>query len=278
MKNGWEGITESTYIVMAKKDSSPSSLLHYTSLDVVQILLSDAIKENRETLKFHASHLKMMNDLKEGSLILDKFFTDSGTKTALKEKWEKYIESHTPFVISLIKSTKTTKGKGGIPMWKMYGANGFGAYLRFDYDKLSEYCSENLFNLKKCDYSSNGYIKGKIKELNNYREEKNANNHDDYFDELLNISSFTKSIEWEYENEWRILIPKDQNTALTKSTSRGIVEYTEVELPLTALKEICLGPLTDANSLMSVRYLCDKLQDITDTKIKLEKSKIAIRL
>jgi hypothetical protein len=164
-------------------------------------------------------------------------------------------------------------------MWRMYGANGTGAYLRFNYDTLRKYCDENLHDLKKCDYSTSDDIKEIIKELNgNFRKEQKAFNHDDYFNGLLNISSFTKSPEWEYENEWRILIQMDKDTVLTKSTSRGIVEYTEVELPLMALKEICLGPLTDTNSLTSVGYLCDKLQEIIGKEIKVGKSKIEMKL
>jgi hypothetical protein len=259
-----------------KREVLPSSLLHYTSLDVVKILLSNALKENRETLKFHASHLKMMNDLKEGSLILGPFFSDSNLKKELKVDWEKYISSHVPFVLSLIRTDPNSVNKGHIPMWRMYGANGSGAYLRFDYGTLEKYCNKNSLVLKKCDYSSSYDIRGKVKKLNeNLKKELNANNKEDYFDGLLDISSFTKSIEWKYENEWRILIQRNQNTVLTKSTSRGIVEYTEVELPLMALEEICLGPLTSEDNLRATKIMCDKISQNT---INVKKSNLKLRL
>lgn len=255
----------------------PSSLLHYTSLDVVQILLSDAIKEKRATLKFHASHLEMMNDLREGALILNRIFTSALKKRTLEEQWKEYKKIHTPFVISLIRSNNTTPGRGEIPMWKMYGANGAGAFLRFNYKELRNRFSKQSLCLGACNYLSATHLSGESKGLNSLLD-NNQVSENEKFDKLLNISSFAKSLEWKYENEWRILIQRHQDTVLTKSTSRGIVEYTEVELPLSALEEICLGPLTDANSLTSVGYLCDKLQEITGKEIKVGKSKIAMKL
>jgi hypothetical protein len=159
-------------------------------------------------------------------------------------------------------------------MWKMYGDNGKGAFLRFDFKKLNKYCesSESPLKLKPCNYLTTPAKSSLIKELNSYISLQE-------FNKLLDISSFTKSIEWEYENEWRILAICPQNEACTKITGRGITEYVEVDLPILALKEICLGPQTNINDYNSICYMCENLNDkIKAQEIKVSKSKLKIIL
>jgi hypothetical protein len=261
------------------KSHNVSSLLHYTSLDVAQILLSEALKDERGVLKFHASHIQMMNDMNEGAHILNRFFTDSKLKTDLKELWNYYYKLKTPFVLSLIKSDKLSKNRGHIPMWKMYGADGKGVYLRFKYKELYNLCKDKGMPLKCCNYLTTQEIRTKVTKFGKkLREVGTQDELNMYFDDLLKVSSFIKGAEWQYENEWRILkvIPQDQ--VLKKNTSRGVIEYSEVELSLDALAEICLGPLTSESTLTSMKLLCDKVNKKFNVDIKISKSNLKIKL
>jgi hypothetical protein len=235
-------------------------------------MLSDTIDNKRDTLKFHASHLQMMNDMNEGKYILDQYFTSSDLKKKIKNKWQSFYSSHTPFVISLIRTNKYVINKGSIPMWKMYGDNGSGAFFKFNYDSLVNYCKDHSIKLKSCDYDFTNDRDEKIKELN-------SNDSSSIFWDLLEISSFTKTIDWEYEREWRIVKYLSSEDALVKQSRYGVVMYTEIEIPILTLKEICLGPMTNANDCESIKCLCDKVNRLfPGTEIKVTQSKLKVRL
>jgi hypothetical protein len=262
---------------MAKSNEIPNGLLHYTSLNVISIMLSDSIDNKRDTLKFHASHLQMMNDMNEGTYILDKFFSNSRKKTELKKEWNDYFDIHTPFVLSMIRSNISTVSKGILPMWKMYGDNGRGAYYRFYlknfFNKRDKGDASNMVEINKCEYLTLNQRNEDIKWRNK------LNNGSDDFDLLLYKSTFTKSIDWEYEREWRIVKYLSSEDALVKQSRYGVVRYTEIGIPILALKEICLGPMTNANDYESIKCLCNKVNRLfPGTEIKVTQSKLKVRL
>jgi hypothetical protein len=231
-------------------------------------MLKDALEANRRTLKFHATHLEMMNDMNEGSYIWNVFFTSSRKKIDLKEEWGKYYQNSTPYIVSFI-NPESKNDKGSIPMWKMYGANGEGAYFRFDKGQLMTYCQEKSFKLEKCEYA-------KIVERNNKVKELNKTVNQENFEKLLHDCTFTKSADWEYEKEWRILITLPESEALVKTTRRGVVEYVEVAIPIEALTCICLGPMATNNSQLSLSCLVKRINDAFQTSISVKKSTLTI--
>ena len=232
--------------------SMPSSVVHYTSLPVLQILLTGALASAKGEIVFHLSHLSMMNDSGEGRYILDRFYTDSLAKKKMKEDWNNsYYPSHLPFIFSTIATDTNSRNRGSIPMWKMYGDECRGVLLRFNYSKLKKYCAENKFIFDECKYRTVNEVDELIAGFN-----KNGVS----FDELMLQSCITKQICWSYEKEWRIIVTTSNEKVKTKSTARGLVEYFELHLPIDLIEEICLGPLCEhENSEKSIALLKEKL-------------------
>ena len=224
---------------MAKKHSSPpSSLAHYTSVDVLKIILEGALASEKGEFTMHLSHLAMMNDAKEGAYTLDRYFKDSIKKDTLRRKWEdEYFPKHIPFILSTIRTTTETRDKGSLPMWKMYGDDFKGALIRFNFGKLKKYCEDNSLLLASCEYMTTKECSELIKQLNGVEPN---------FDELLEKSSLIKNRCWEYENEWRIVAKRTIDDIKVKNTARGVVQYIELKFPIDLIEEICLGPMNNS--------------------------------
>ena len=258
---------------MATKHSSiPSSVAHYTSVDVLRIILEGALGSEKGEFTMHLSHLAMMNDAKEGAYILDQYYTGSNKKNIIQQEWEnEYLPQHTPFVLSTIKTDNETNGKGSLPMWKMYGDDFRGAFIRFRFNALKKYCDENNLLLAPCEYKTTNECSELIKQLNGA---------DPDFDKLLRKSCLTKNQCWEYENEWRIVATRTIDDIKVKSTARGVVQYIELKFPIDLIDEICLGPMS--NSVFtkpSLTLMKDKLSKKFDGQVhfKITSSNINIR-
>ena len=249
----------------------PSSVLHYTSLDVVKILLKNALYCNNEMLTFHATQIDMMNDLNEFSLLLDQYFTDSELKRELKGRWDAIISQKMPFVISMIHANRLSVNRGTIPMWKMYGDSAKGAYMKFSRVELANYCSSKGLLFRKCECINTIGREELVKYFNFQKK-------DISMIELADKSVFTKSVEWEFEDEWRIMKYEDPNNVLSKNSYGRSVKYIEVNIPLSAPTEICLGPMTQEDDFQSIKCLVAKLNDKLLNKIHIKKSKIKIQL
>lgn len=254
------------------KDTIPTSLTHYTSLDVLWILLQ-AVATDNPFLTFHCSHIDMMNDPDESPFILSQFFTNSDLKQKLKEKWDKdFLPNHTPFVLSLSVSTNELKYSGLLPMWNMYADKGKGCLIKFDYKKLKHW-TETISNthLLKCKYVNSVERSAIVSKINDDKEN---------FENLLYEMAATKYNCWEYEKEWRMLVTLSREKVKFKNTQRGIIEYTELKIPIEFVKEIMLGPLTISEiSLTSLLHFKEKLQTILSDKVNFDihKSNIKIR-
>ena len=229
-------------------------------------------------LTFHLSHLCMMNDEYEGKLIFDKYFTESNKKSKQKIGFEDYISNNIPFIMSLSKTNNDTKNSGYLPMWKMYGDNFKGCRLRFGYDELTSHIDglksqKYKISLGICEYAKSNDVKKIIKEMN-----KQHNNEIDNYN-LLNKAVFTKLHHWEYENEWRIMILEKPENVRNKNSASCEIQYVEFEIPLTCLKEIMLGPLTNEGEkefIIDQVALIETKYDLNN-KISITKSKIAIQ-
>lgn len=249
----------------------PSSITHYTSLEVVHILLNQALSKDDGEIILHASLLTMMNDSGEGCYVLNKYFTDSTLKKEKKEKWEKeFYPNNQPFVFSTIATSIDSRHNGSLPMWKMYGNDCKGALIRFDTRKMKEFCDANGYLFAPCKYLTTKDVQKLIKELN----QREAS-----FEDILTETCLSKHTSWSYEKEWRVIRFISQENILTKYTNRGIIEFIEISVPIELIEEICLGPLANVNSLESLSQLKNKLSEKFKDKVhfNLTKSKITIQ-
>ena len=253
--------------------NTPSSVVHYTSLEVVRIMFDKALTGTEANVTFHLSNHTMMNDYGEGSIILDRFFTDSNFKRSLKKEWEECFLNIRPFIFSTSSTDNNTRSKGNISMWKMYGNEFRGAYIRFNFKELKEFCDSNNLELIQCDYLTTSDVSKIISQLNN------GNNTE--FTDILKHVCKTKTIEWSYEKEWRIVVKKDVTgrEVKIKNTDHGLVEYVELDIPIRLIKEICLGPLCNQNDLECLDTLKNQLISIfgNNVNFKIQKSSIKIR-
>ena len=263
------------------KKETPSSLHHYTSLESVAALFehpSFQEKEKKLYFTFRASNAFCMNDKKEGKLFAEKFFTDS----VIKKDFQKEIvdiakEKGEMYCVSFCKSDKMTCHSGNIPMWSMYGANGKGAILVFNYKKMKDFLISNKIRLCACDYMKTNELKKCIKEKN---KEVRGLNSEKLHKALLDLHEefFTiKDWHWWYENEWRIL---ERNPEPKFAINRNaILSYVEIYIPINCLSNIILGPLVDTSikKWLNKRILDLKEEDESIEDIKVKQSKLQMR-
>lgn len=260
--------------------NSPSSLLHYTSMHVLNILLEGAINSYDPTsgtepmLTFHASIGYAMNDRVEGKLFFDYFFTGSTISNEIAQKLESIKKDKGEvFIISLSHSHEGTPN-GEIPMWMMYGDNGNGVLLRFDFKRLLESVKQQMCSIEKIEYKNNSEIK-KI------AEEKRAIMKKEMKEDLLNAifkeSFLYKDIHWNYEDEYRII--KQEKTVDYKNGKYGIVAYSKIQIPLSCLNGITIGPLAHQDIVQqSLASYIEKIRGIYPSfNCKVYNSQIEIR-
>jgi len=250
----------------------PSSVAHYTSLEVLNILLNGALNGTDGVITVHMSHIAMMNDAGESELLLSKFFTASIKKTELKKQWDTtYYPNHTPFVLSTIATDVASRNRGSLPMWKMYGNDCMGALIRFNGDRFGKFCEKHGLMFSECNYISTSDLLKIVTDINR----RNAT-----FSEIMQISCFTKQLCWKYENEWRVVLFGNQDIIKTKCTSRGILQYMELSIPLELIEEICIGPLCSRDAtLTSLRFIQKQLTQKHPGKVnfKITKSNISLK-
>ena len=261
---------------MAKK-LPPTSLLHYTSLEAFFSMIKDVYEGKSDNLNVHLSNIRMMNDLGEYNLIMDKFLTNSKSKQIIRNQIEQIIlNDGDNFVYSLMRSDKFRMGK--IPMWKMYADNFKGVKLRFNYKNLNSYLS-NLndgldYKLKECNYYTINEINKKVTEYNNCFKKNKGNSVDiNLLNSLLNEVSFIKYKYWEYESEYRIIVQSKSNQF--KLIPRGLVNYHVLPMPISLLEEVQIGPsanlVTTKESLETIKRTLFK-----SAKFNISESKLLI--
>lgn len=236
--------------------------------------MNDALSSRDATFALHLSLLSMMGDSDGyGEIILDKYFADSTRKKDLKKEWDNdFYPDNLPFVFSTVAIDDKAGGSlGSLLMWKKYGNAGNGALIRFDWKKLQAFCRVNGYRFSPCRYRDIEDIDVLIRLFY----------HDDLsFARILEEVCLAKSISCVYEQEWRVICYSGRDNIHTKPTSRGIMSYVEIRLPIELIEEICLGPLTDEKTtLESVLLLKNKLRDKCGGRVNFEvtKSKIDMK-
>ena len=245
---------------------SLDTVVHYTSLEALRCILQSAITTGNVTL--HLSLLTMMNDPFEGNLVLNSYLTNSNRKKAIKSVWDTFYPQHLPFVFSTILSTNQTRDTGDLSMWKMYGDDFRGALIKFDRNSLIEIAAQNGFILEECKYLNFTELRQLIKGFNSIK----PSNQQQFLQELLYLSSLVKYSVWGHEREFRIIKTAASNDVLFKSTPRGLVQYIELQVPVSCIKAIMIGPKCDPSttlpSLEAIKNQINLKGQIANFKIK----------
>ena len=252
-----------------RKKGAPSSLLHFTSVDSFFKMMEPSLNHLGEVpfITFHASHYAQMNDKNEGRIIASRFFR---SQHEAYSEWEK--KNGTAFIISFIASREGVM-EYNIPMWLNYGCQGQGLCLRFDTQEIKTY-TKSLLEFDACNYLSKKEATDKIKQL---QKKESEVSEDDFRREVVKTVHFSKDKYWEYEEEYRIIKFEHRDKVMQKSTSRGIVEYVPIEIPLDILKGICIGPIADyervkysLETLLSYRIKHKAKINITQSHLQLQ--------
>jgi|GEM_PF-1115149 len=244
----------------------PKILYHYTSLSTLIAILSQVEESNDGNFIFRGSQIEYLKDWSEfchGAQVLTDFIKEYEDQNPEIEKisyrinskkWKSYITlgsiATSPFITSF------SKNNDSLPMWNMYGDNGQGVAIGMEssiFEKLN-YEKTNTPNLIRCRYSFHEFknilneIKGiggilyKIFEKDGIITFQSLNRIS-----LLNAICAQKHESYEYEKEWR-LIKQCSNWDQKKEifiNDRTHFPYIENKIPISAIKEIVVGPCKD---------------------------------
>lgn len=280
-----------------------TKLYHYTSVDAFEKMLKEMKSNSSGKLIFWASNIHYMNDPNEMSFLYDELIE------ALPE-----IENHLdikemPFSMfclmgknqgnvsfDLFKDIKDnvfnkifksafaisfTKEEDYLPMWSLYGNNGSGLCLEFDYEALKMYLSESeslsfATRLEELYYHIKEIpIWVKIEEFYKYYHDRLSmkdNNIDplrpcrDFIARvLLEVAPILKHRSYAYEKEVRLLyhviLPGDADEIVSKADVRPmdkkypkvenpkvrvrngmLIPYKEISIPIECITKIIVGP------------------------------------
>lgn len=216
-------------------------IYHYTTTTSL-----DGIIKN-DGIYLRATHYQHLNDKYEIVWCLKSLRElCEEIKNLSDEEFQLY--HNTPYIISLCTS------EDDFNMWRLYGDNGKGIMLCFDYkmiQEISKLIPETVFG--KVIYSSNEERKEKYKQaIDNY----DIITTNDHVEDLFAACAFVKKDSYKIENEERFAIILDkeinfQNSEfITKETKKGImyrmrgdelVPFIEKKFPTEILKKIVVG-------------------------------------
>lgn len=206
-----------------------------------------------------------------------------------------------PFILSFCRINEAII-KNELPLWTAYGNSGKGICMGFDED-LFKFIDDGSFNYFASDVI---YLKDNMEkrlsyektiaqmrthfqnEYNNYWEKMHVfSNESDIICEKREtiasmssfIGAFVKVADYEYENEYRIAVSPQTSIALQEhinyrlSSSKNLIPYIRVSIPVESLKQITVGSCV---SDVTLRNLCMQMQT-SGIEIKPTKTDIKFR-
>ena len=210
-------------------------------------------------ITLHLSHQRMMNDPYEGELFIKSFIERCLQNDGDQDNWEKFRRKHTCFVFSTIRSTRESMYDGSQLMWKMYGDDFRGALIKFNYDLLQKFINE--LNRTNC-YTSIVLEKCEYLDISSKQAGEVAKIAKNDWHTRIERSAFVKPLFWKGEDEFRIVVIADEQVAKTKSTSRGIVMYYELKIPIELISAIIIGPKCDKTiTITSLEHIKNKINE-----------------
>lgn len=191
-----------------------------------------------------------------------------------KAGWEKRMKKFTPNIGRDFYVFSTSKERDSLIMWSSYGNKGNGVAIGLDWDILSQYAENEEYQgfSGECTYwtgdmldglqdsSSKLYngIKTKYQEMTSskmhsmfsglYKCEDEVNKN--ILQCLLSFySTFHKTEEWKNEREYRCMFGASlEEISFYKNTRGKYIPYITIELPITTLREIVIGPACGENA------------------------------
>lgn len=216
-------------------------IYHYTSI----ASLDGIIRENCICLR--ATHYQHLNDRIEVAWCQESLRELCAELNEMTDE-DFQLYHNTPYIISFCNKNEDFN------MWRLYGDNGKGLILCFDYELLQAISKSNSETcLGKVLYSNNSNRREKYELALKAYDIETVN---DPTEDLFAVCSFVKIDSYQIENEERFVIIKDRNTSLTngeiisyeskegvKHRMRGaeLVPFIEVEFPIEILKKIVIG-------------------------------------
>lgn len=262
-----------------EKESSPSSLFHYTTLNSLKCILPSDTKDdiNGELfMDFRFSHPMQCNDPMEIKLFTDSLYTGSDESNQLMEKVEnKGKEIGEPFIFSLIRHKRKIMSncpQTEIPMWNMYGNNDEGVRLRLDYKTLKTHCKKNGVLLFPCEYLNNERMRQETQIIREKFHNRNYADDMEYENVYKQYVKY-KTLNWNYEYEFRMALWTN-NYQIENDK-----KYCHFKVPLSCLKAIQISPFANYDKRKEeVVNLIKTTNDLGyKEQINVEQSKILIR-
>lgn len=280
-----------------------AQLCHYTSVEAFEKMLRKMSSDNSRELTFWASNIHYMNDPNEMSFLYDELIEALPEIESLLDIKEMPFsmfcslgKNQGTVSIDLFKDIKDnvfkkifksafaisfTKKKDYLPMWSLYGNNGSGLCLEFDYEALKKHFSESeslsfATRFEELHY----YIKevsiwAKIAAFYKLYHDKLSLNDDnkdplrqcrDFIARvLLEMAPILKHQSYAYEKEVRLLyhviLPGDADEIVSKADVRPmdkeypkvenpkvrvrngmLIPYKEISIPIDCITKIIVGP------------------------------------
>lgn len=264
----------------------PNLIYHYTNIEalisgIFNLKTVDSEKDNDICL--WATHCEYLNDTIDSYLGDILLHNNQEIKNILKLDLKSVVdEFKSSYIISFSES------KDCLPMWNMYGKNGKGIKLGFDFNKII--CNPKYVdNFHYCVYenteSYENYCNMIIRKSKKIYEEglpdgmdENRMSKDAFIYGLIHaFASHIKSQSYEHEKEWRIQIPAYEiNTPIEFRYCSGVlIPFTRQFFPKDSLKEIWIGPTNDmVRTEKSIKLFLDS---IGFDKVDIKKSNIPFR-
>ena len=259
-------------------------IYHYTTIQALNNMLNNCIQDK---LVFWASSIYTMNDptemeygwgilkhyfkiYEDDNCITDEIRLSNYMKDIEESKISNIIFNHiyddkkTPFVIAF------SCQKDYLPMWSMYGGNGYGVCLCFDENVLCDGTKDiqatppedilYLGNEQNNNISSNMikyFIDDEYKTyLNDIKEGKDLETNKTVTIGTLIplVSAFLKDCSYEYEKEKRLVLlgsSISKSWCFRNSSKGNVIPYIEVPIPVKSLKEIIIGPCVNPQNVKS---------------------------
>lgn len=264
----------------------PKLIYHYTNIEALIggiFNLKTVNSKQGNEICLWATHCEYLNDTIDtylGDILLyNKEEIRGMLKLDLKSDFDDLKSS---YIISFSES------KDSLPMWNMYGKNGKGIKLGFDFNKII--CnSKYVDNFHKCVYENTelyeDYCTMVIRKTKKIFEEGlpkggvgNKNSKDAFIYGLIHaFARHIKSQSYEHEKEWRIQIPAyNIKTPIEFRYCSGVlIPYSRQFFPKDSLKEIWIGPTNDMERTeKSIKLYLDS---IGFDKVDIKKSNIPFR-
>jgi hypothetical protein len=264
----------------------PTLIYHYTNIEALISGIFNLRKKDSESddeICLWATHCEYLNDTIDSYLGDILLHSNQEIKNILNLDLKSvFDEFKSSYIVSFSES------KDCLPMWNMYGKNGKGIKLGFDFEKII--CNPKYVdNFHHCVYENTigyeNYFNMIIEKAKKIYEEglpdgmnENRISKDAFIYGLIHgFARHIKSQSYEHEKEWRIQIPAYKiNTPIEfRYCSGALIPFTRQFFPKDTLKEIWIGPTNDmVRTEKSIKLY---LESIGFDKVEIKKSNIPFR-